>query len=109
MLCDTVYRFQCRESVVPAFLELALNSPNVVAEIDRRKAGINESGVSLTHDKLRGILIPLPPLAEQHRIVAEVERRLLVIEELEAVVSANLQRATRLRHSILHSAFSGNL
>ena len=53
--------------------------------------------------------IPLPPLAEQTRIVAEVERRLSVVEELEAVVSANLQRATRLRQSILQKAFTGNL
>jgi type I restriction enzyme S subunit len=40
---------------------------------------------------------PLLPLAEQTRIVAEVERRLSVVEELETVVFANLQRATRLR------------
>jgi len=52
---------------------------------------------------------PLPPLAEQTRIVAEVERRLSVVEELEAVVSANLQRATRLRQSILQKAFTGGL
>ena len=53
--------------------------------------------------------IPLPPLAEQTRIVAEVERRLSVVEELESVVLANLQRATRLRQSILQTAFSGKL
>jgi type I restriction enzyme S subunit len=41
--------------------------------------------------------------------VAEVERRLSVVEELEAVVSANLQRATRLRQSILQKAFDGGL
>ncbi|MBI3099529.1 MAG: hypothetical protein HYY93_15080 [Planctomycetes bacterium] len=41
--------------------------------------------------------------------MAEVERRLSVVEELEAVVSANLQRATRLRQSILQRAFSGAL
>jgi len=50
-----------------------------------------------------------PLLAEQTRIVAEVERRLSVVEELEAVVSANLQRATRLRQSILPKAFTGEL
>jgi type I restriction enzyme S subunit len=38
-----------------------------------------------------------------------VERRLSVVEELEAVVSANLQRAARLRQSILHKAFTGEL
>ncbi len=110
MVCDTVYRFRCNEArVVPGYLELALNSPSVVEAIDRQKAGINESGVSLTHDKLGGVLIPLPPLAEQTRIVAEVERRLSVVEELESVVTANLQRATRLRQAILQTAFTGGL
>jgi len=41
--------------------------------------------------------------------VAEVERRLSVVEELETVVSANLQRAVRLRQSILQRAFTGQL
>ena len=48
-------------------------------------------------------------VAGQTRIVAEVERRLSVVEELAAVVSANLQRATRLRQSILQKAFTGEL
>lgn len=39
----------------------------------------------------------------------EVERRLSRVEELESVVSANLQRASRLRQSILQKAFTGNL
>jgi len=42
-------------------------------------------------------------------LVAEVERRLSVVDELESVVSANLQRAFRLRQSILQKAFSGGL
>jgi type I restriction enzyme S subunit len=46
---------------------------------------------------------------EQTRIVAEVERRFSVVEELESVVSANLQRATRIRQSILQKAFTGEL
>ena len=46
-------------------------------------------------------------LAEQDRIVAEVERRLSVIEELEATVAANLKRAARLRQSVLVRAFAG--
>jgi type I restriction enzyme S subunit len=52
---------------------------------------------------------PSPPLPEQHRIVAEVERRLSVIDELDAVVDANLKRAERLRQAILKRAFEGKL
>ncbi len=73
--------------------------------------GLN-SGSLIQHmftSQLAEFTFPLPPLAEQHRIVAEVERCLSVIEELEATVTANLQRATRLRQAILHRAFSGQL
>jgi hypothetical protein len=59
--------------------------------------------------QLARFTFPLPPISEQQRIIAEVDCRLSVIEELEAVVAANLKRAERLRQSILHSAFSGSL
>lgn len=52
---------------------------------------------------------PLPPLAEQEQIVAEVEQRLSVITQLESIVEANLKRAKRLRQSILKEAFAGRL
>ena len=52
---------------------------------------------------------PLPPTSEQRRIVAEVERRLSVVQQAEAAVDASLQRAEWLRQSILKRAFSGEL
>ena len=61
----------------------------------------------LGHRTIAAHLIPVPPLAQQVRIVSEVERRLSVVEELKLVVSASLQRATRLRQSTLHKAFNG--
>lgn len=51
----------------------------------------------------------LPPLAEQKRIVAEVERRLSVVAATEQAIATNLARAERLRQSILHRAFTGRL
>ena len=37
----------------------------------------------------------------QHQIVVEVERRLSLIDELEAAAETNLTRADRLRQSVL--------
>jgi len=51
----------------------------------------------------------LPPTVEQIRIVAEVERRLSVVQELEAAIEPNLKRAERLRQAILKRAFEGKL
>jgi len=51
----------------------------------------------------------IPPLPEQQRIVAEVERRLSLVQEVESQVVSNLKRADRLRQSVLGTAFSGGL
>ena len=68
-------------------------------------AGQHNVSLKLIH----GMTVPVPPLAEQHRIVTEVDRRLSVIQQAEAAVEANLARADRLRQSILKQAFSGQL
>lgn len=110
ILCDKAYRLRCKTSIVAAsFLEIMLNAPQTVDALDELKTGISDSGVNLTQTRFGELLVPLPSVSEQTRIVAEVERRLSVVEELEAVVSANLQRAAHLRQAILQKAFSGEL
>lgn len=48
---------------------------------------------------------PVPPLIEQHRIVAEVNRHLSLLSDTEAQVDASVLRAQGLRRSILEQAF----
>ena len=71
------------------------------------KWAVNQASINQTD--VCGTPIPLPPLDEQRRIVAEVERRLSVVQQAEATVEASLARAERLRQSILKQAFSGKL
>ena len=87
-----------------SYLGIALSSPQVQVQMVPKGSGLQHIHL----EDLRKDCIPLPPLAEQHRIVSEVERRLSVIEEVEAAVEANLKRAERLRQAVLHSAFSGS-
>lgn len=69
--------------------------------------GATKKGLGL--DDICSINIPLPPLSEQHRIVAEVERRLSVADEMEKTIEQSLKQAERLHHSILKRAFEGKL
>ena len=64
---------------------------------------------NISPSEIEAMSVPLPPLLEQQYIVAEVERRLSVIEELEAAVETNLTRADRLRQTVLNKAFMGTL
>lgn len=89
------------------FFVHAINSQVVKPQIIDITKGVAQMKVSLA--RFSRIAIPLPPLAEQSQIVAEIERRLSVIDKLEAAVQANLTRAERLRQSILQKAFSGKL
>jgi type I restriction enzyme S subunit len=81
------------------------------SQVERYIRDVNHGATrdGINTEQLLNMPVALPPLAEQERIVAEVERRLSVVEELSALVTANLQRATRLRQSILQQAFEGKL
>jgi type I restriction enzyme S subunit len=61
--------------------------------------GIGRPRLSL--GEIRAIALPIPPEVEQHRIVAEVERRLSLVRGIEAAIDANLRRGSSLRSSVL--------
>jgi type I restriction enzyme S subunit len=94
-------------AVLPLFLMHYFNSQT--ARDFATGVAFGTTRLRLTLPIFRAMPVPLPPLAEQARIIAEVERRLSEVEELEAMVAANLQRTVRLRQSILQKAFTGEL
>lgn len=69
--------------------------------------GATKKGLGL--DDIRSVNIPLPPLAEQHRIVEEIERRLSVADAIEKTIDQSLKQSERLRQSILKKVFEGKL
>ena len=89
------------------WFEVWFRNPHKASEMDSKAHEVARKTLNL--EDVRRATVALPPLAEQARIVAEVDRRLSVLDQLEALVSANLQRATRLRQSILQRAFAGEL
>lgn len=93
--------------IIPKYFEICLNSEIIYQQAQRRIKGVGRPDLHL--EEIRDFHFPLPPLSEQIRIVNEVERRTLIINELEKVAEMNLQRTENLRRKILQDAFAGKL
>ncbi len=63
----------------------------------------------LSVSEIKKIPLYLPTLPEQQRIVEEIEKRFAVADELEKAVNAGLEKADKLKQSILKKAFEGKL
>ena len=97
-----------RDGMLPHFFSLLFNgSPFVLAQVSELCSGSTRD--FLNQKILSSVVFSGPPLAEQQRIVSEVERRLSVADEMEKAVEQSLKRAERLRQSILKRAFEGKL
>lgn len=112
-------RGKCAELRVPATTNQALAALQVTSAVrgyvrqflelnyeEMRKVASGGVQPNLNLSLVRAVCVPLPPLAEQIRIVAEVDRHLSIVRGVEAEVDVNLQRAQVLRQSTLSKAFS---
>ena len=88
-------RFDCNNTD-PFFLRLVLNSPLVEQEFDRVKIGGGTHTNKLNLGDLHTVALPLPPLAEQHRIVAKVDELMALCDRLEEARTAREDTRDRL-------------
>ena len=89
------------------FLSYFLSSPKIQAKITLENYGATRQ--ALTKSALEAFQIPVPTLAEQERIVAEIESRFERADALETAVDRALNDAEKLKQAVLKKAFSGEL
>src|SRR5215831_2585655 len=75
----------------------------------RRYFSVEATGASSSMPKIsQGVLlnapIPIPPFAEQHRIVAKVDELIALCDQLEAQLTTTEADSRRLLEAVLHEA-----
>jgi type I restriction enzyme S subunit len=101
MISDKIIRFHLIGGIDPDFAALALNAGHSMTIIEGLKSGMAASQVNISQPKLRSVPIPLPPLAEQRRIVARVEELMRLVDQLEGQLVESRERGVKLMEALV--------
>ena len=103
---QAIARFRCLDKIYNKYLAYFLCFSETVKKMTKKtKATAGQQ--NLTLEICRNILIPLPNINAQHRIVGKIESRLSVCDSIEQTVDTALAQAEAMRQSILKKAFEG--
>jgi type I restriction enzyme S subunit len=106
LVCDSHVTVVRCLGVDAEYVRSWLRSDHVYAVIEDRAAG-STNQVELTSQLAMNQVVPLPPLAEQHRIVAKVDELMALCYRLEAVQAERESRGDRLTVSSLSCLNNG--
>lgn len=93
-------------SVTPRFLLLALRYAIAGGRADDLLSSAAHGTLKIDADALRGVAFPVPPIMEQHRIVAILDEAFEGIATAKANAEKNLQNARELFESVLDESLT---
>lgn len=107
-LCGTGCFFlnPSRHVFVP-FITLVISSP--FARSVFRGTAIGTTMANLNHNLLKELPFPLPPLAEQHRIVARIEQAFSALDSIDALQAQYADNLTVLKSKLIDAAIQGKM
>jgi type I restriction enzyme S subunit len=91
-------------TIDPRFLLQSLSDPELMERVQDKPIG-----ATVQHLRVGGVetlLIPLPPLAEQQRIVAKVDDLMALCDQLEAQLTITQTDSSRLLEAVLEAALA---
>jgi type I restriction enzyme S subunit len=104
----TLIRFRAKPGMSPTFALLVFRAYLHTGRF-RQASRWSTNIAHLTRERFAAMPFPLPPLAEQERIVVEAERRLDAADAISELVRSIAHRVVSARHVVLREAFSGRL
>ena len=101
---DLIMKVRVSNLVSLRFVHLAAISPPARAYFSANATGAQATMPKINQSTLVSLPIPIPPLAEQHRIVAMVDDLMAVCDRLEASLGSGNTTRSRLLDALLHEA-----
>ena len=101
---DKLIRFRARrDKVLPNYLRYVLNAGSAREQIESFCATtVGNIGISATN--LKTVKVRVPPLDEQHRIIARVDKLMTLCSDLKAKLSESHNRQAQLASTLVESA-----
>lgn len=84
MLSDKIVRLRLSEACDPRFVQIANSAPESRRYYARVAGGTSSSMKNVSREQILALPILLPPLVEQHRVVAKVDELMALCDRLEA-------------------------
>jgi type I restriction enzyme S subunit len=108
MFASYLIRVRLSDKCHPEWASQVINGPigrAYIASVRTQQVG----QANVNGKKLAAMLIPLPPLGEQHRILASIGSRTTAITSIRTGVAQAAHRSASLRRAVLGRAFHGDL
>ena len=103
-VCTTeILPLKCFADLNPFYFKYALKRADFLKYVNSKTKGMKMPRLGTKEGEMA--LIPLPPLSEQKRIVAEIERQFAITKQLKEHIIQNQQATEQLLKALLHQAF----
>jgi type I restriction enzyme, S subunit len=105
---NNIMRVRFKSVVDARFVLLAFSSTPVRNELNALKSGTTNVSAIYFKD-LKSLVVPVPPIAEQKAIAEKLEALSDQSHRLKIIYQSKIEALDKLKKSLLHEAFSGNL
>lgn len=110
MICDKLYRLRLDPTrCQPTFLSFYLASNAARGQIELGATGASSSMQNIGQATIRELPAPMPPIAEQSRIIRELENHLHRLEMLSAEAQRAIDLLKERRSALISAAVTGKI
>lgn len=109
MLSDLNYGLTVTSEVDPEFVSYALRSGHARYQISLASKGTSPTMQKISQRDIRNLILQLPPLDEQRRIVAGLDDQTAGINSLIAEIERFIQLAREHRSALITAAVTGQI